>query len=182
MSSLKLWATLAVIYVLFVCKKVVDTLDIPLVRVGIKRQNTFFSLSLWKSRGESFWQMMTCHPVWKYHFCLPEQKNLIIASVPSLVTSLLGYVTTSVSKVSVSKVRRLPSSLGNLTSLLLFETSRLFRFSSPGSVVGSSFRLLPEIFRVWRCFKFPIESASCLILLFCKYRACGQNSVSSGPW
>ena len=168
-------------FVLFVLWKVVDTFDIPLVSWNKETKYFSLSLSLWKSRGESFWQMMTCHPVWKYHFCLPEQKNLIIASVPSFVMSLLGYVTTSVSKVSVSKVRRLPSSLGNLTSLLLFETSRLFRFSSPGSVVGSSFRLFPEIFRVWRFFSSPMEWGSCLILLFCKYKACGENSVSSAP-
>ena len=98
-----------------------------------------------------------------------------MASVPSLVTSLPGYVTTSVSTVRVSKLRSRPSSLGNLTSLLLLETSRLFSPSNSQRVLGNSLMLLPEIFRVCRFFKFPIQLGSCLILLFCKHRACGTK-------
>ena len=100
----------------------------------------------------------------------------MMASVPSLVTSFPGYVTTSVSRVRVSKLRSWPSSFGNLTSLLFLEISRVFSPSSWLTRAGSSLRLLPETFRVWRFFKLPMELGSCLSLLFCKYKAWGENS------
>ena len=119
---------------------------------------------------------------------LPEQKNFMMASVPASVMSLLGYVTPSVSRTSLSdggnmlikvarfliclpKLWRCPSSFGSLTSFWLFEISKVLRLASPDMVDGKSFKLFPEIFRVCRFFKDPILPGNCFSLLFWRYKA-----------
>ena len=120
---------------------------------------------------------------------LPEQKNFMMASVPASVMSLLGYVTPSVSSTRLSdggnmlicescwvliclpKLWRCPSSFGSLTSFWLFEISKVLRLARPDMVDGKSFKLFPEIFRVWRFFKDPILLGNCFSLLFWRYKA-----------
>ena len=72
------------------------------------------------------------------------------------------------------KLWRWPMSFGNFVSFGFFERSRVFRQVSPDMDGGKSLRLLPEMLRVCKFFRFPILLGNCLILLFCRYKAWQQ--------